>query len=147
MWTQEIFARIEAPISANRTLAAASALFGWAMRQDLVPSNPCVGIERNPSKSRERVLSDDEIPVIWDALGNSVEGRALKVVLLSGQRPGEVRAMRWQDVRGGWWHMSGEPSAGWPGTKNAKDHSVWLHPAAREIIGNVVALSGPVFPG
>jgi integrase len=144
---REVFAAIKAPISANRTLAAASAMFGWCVKQDLVAVNPCVGIAKNPSKSRERVLSDDEIPLVWDALGNGVEGRALKVVLLTGQRPGEVRAMRWEHVRGGWWHMPGAPSADWPGTKNGKDNRAWLHPAAREIMGNVVSLTGAVFPG
>ena len=53
--------RIEAPIVANQTLAAASAIFTWAIRQEIVTVNPCHGVDRNPTAERERVLSDAEI--------------------------------------------------------------------------------------
>jgi hypothetical protein len=41
-----MMARIEAPILANQVLAAASAIFTWAFREELVKVNPCVGVER-----------------------------------------------------------------------------------------------------
>jgi hypothetical protein len=44
--------RIEAPVLANQVLAATSALFSWAMTQDIVDRNPCVGVDRNPTKAR-----------------------------------------------------------------------------------------------
>ena len=57
-------ARITAPIVANQTLASASAMFAWAIREEFggVLVNPCHGVERNETRSRERVLSDSEIP-------------------------------------------------------------------------------------
>jgi hypothetical protein len=36
-------AAITAPVLANQVLAAASAVFSWAMRQDIVAANPCSG--------------------------------------------------------------------------------------------------------
>jgi len=60
-------ARIDAPIVANQTLAAASAIFAWAIREQIVKTNPCSLVERNETKSRERVLSDSEIPKFWKA--------------------------------------------------------------------------------
>ena len=33
--------RIEAPIVANQVLAAASAIFSWAIRQEILAVNPC----------------------------------------------------------------------------------------------------------
>src|SRR5262249_56591953 len=35
-----LMARIEAPILANQTLAAASAIFGWGLKQEIVAANP-----------------------------------------------------------------------------------------------------------
>ena len=37
-----------------------------------------------------------------------VKATALQVVLLTGQRPGEVAHMRYEHMRDGWWEMSGE---------------------------------------
>ena len=57
-----LVSRIEAPVLANQVLAATSAIFSWAMKQDIVDRNPCVGVDRNPTKARERgILSDEEI--------------------------------------------------------------------------------------
>jgi hypothetical protein len=44
-----MMSKIKAPISANQTIAAASAIFVWAMKpvQGLVIANPCKGVERN----------------------------------------------------------------------------------------------------
>ena len=55
--------KIAAPQVANLTLAAASAIFSWAAREDLISgSNPCRDVARNPTTARERVLSDSELP-------------------------------------------------------------------------------------
>jgi Arm DNA-binding domain len=111
-----MMARIEAPIVANQTLAAVSAIFSWGMREEIVAANPCKLVERNPTRSRERVLSESELPLFWKAFdeADSVTGAALKLILLSGQRPGEVAAMRREHVRDGWWEMPGEPASSSP---------------------------------
>jgi hypothetical protein len=91
-----LMAGIAAPVVANQTLAAVSAVFTWAMREDLLLANPCKLIARNATKDRERVLSESEIPKFWEAfneIGGSV-GAALKMILLVGSRPGEVAHMR-----------------------------------------------------
>ena len=58
--------------------------------------NPCVKVDRNKTSSRARILSDSEIPKFWNAFDSvgPVEGMALKMILLTGQRPGEVSHMR-----------------------------------------------------
>jgi SAM domain (Sterile alpha motif) len=53
---------IDAPIVANQTLAAVSAIFSWAMKEDILPANPCKLVARNATTSRERVASDTEVP-------------------------------------------------------------------------------------
>src|SRR5882672_177740 len=56
-----------APIVANSTLAAASAIFKWCINQEVggVTVNPCHGVDGNETNDRERVLSDAELPVFW----------------------------------------------------------------------------------
>jgi integrase len=130
--------RIDAPIVANQTLAAASAIFAWAIKEEIVAVNPCALVERNPTRSRERVLADGEIPKFWVAFDSAglVRSMALKMILLTGQRPGEVSHMRREHVVDGWWEMPGDPvpAIGWPGTKNAQTHRVWLPKAAQALL-------------
>ena len=133
---RSLMSRIEAPIVANQVLAAASAIFSWAIKQELITTNPCRGIDRNPTTSRERVLSASELPKYWRAFDDAglVASSALKMILLTGQRPGEVAHMRAEHIKDGWWELPGAPTAEWPGTKNGENHRVWLPKAALAII-------------
>jgi integrase len=142
--------RIKAPIVANQTLAAASAMFAWAIRQEIVKTNPCQLVERNETKSRERVLSDSEVPKFWAAFDNAglVQSTALKLILLTGQRPGEVAHMRREHIVDGWWKLPGDPvpALGWPGTKNGATHRVWLPAPAQALLAEMPE-TGLVFAG
>jgi len=62
---RSIMSKINGPILANQVLASASAIFTWATKQELLANNPCRGVERNATVSRERVLSDTEVPLFW----------------------------------------------------------------------------------
>jgi integrase len=127
--------RIAAPVLANQVLAAASAIFSWAVKQEVVAINPCHGIDRNATTSRERVLSDSELPRFWEAFDRAGRaGIALKLILLTGQRPGEVGHMRPEHIIDGWWEMPGKPTEGWPGTKNGQSHRVWLPQPAQALL-------------
>jgi integrase len=133
-------ARMASPSVANQTLAAASAIFTWALKEEVggVTVNPCVRVERHTLPSRERILSDSEIPQFWSAFddGGLIASSALKMILLLGQRPGEVIHMRREHIIDGWWCMPGAPVAElkWPGTKNGESHRVWLPAAAQRLL-------------
>ncbi len=136
-----LMARITAPILANQVIAAVSAIFTWAAKEEIVTVNPCKLVDRNPTKDRDRVLAESEIPVFWKALDDidAVQAATLRTILLSGQRPGEVRHMRREHIRDGWWEMPGEPvpALSWPGTKNGASHRVWLpKPALKLLAGD-----------
>jgi integrase len=132
---------IGAPILANQVLASASAIFSWAIRQELIDKNPCILVERNKTTSRERVLSDSEIPVFWAAFDNVglVKSTALKLILLTGQRPGEVSHMRREHIEGAWWTLPGDPvpALDWPGTKNGNSNRVWLSAPALALLAEL----------
>jgi integrase len=128
-----------APIVANSTLAAASAIFKWCIKHEVggLTVNPCYGVEPNETSDRDRVLSDAELPVFWREFDEAgVEGAALKLILLTGQRPGEVSRMHASHLVDGWWWLPGEVNEQlrWCGTKNSQLHRVWLSEPARAII-------------
>jgi len=139
-----------APIMANQVLASTSAVFSWATREGIVTSNPARLIDRYATKDRERILAESEVPTFWSALDDidPVRAAALKVILLTGQRPGEVANMRREHIVDGWWQMPGEPVADiWPGTKNGSSHRVWLCDQFRSLMPNDDAKVGFVFAG
>ena len=123
-----VMIRINAPIVANQVLASASAIFSWAIRQEILTVNPCKLVDRNPTTDRERVLSDAEVKLLWERFDPG-----LRLILLTGQRPGEVAAMQLDQIADGWWQMPGKPQGAWPGTKNGRDHRVWLSEPAQAL--------------
>jgi integrase len=129
---EAMMGEIKAPVVANQTLAAASAIFSWGIKKKIggLRENPCYRVDRNEVKSRERTLSESELPRFWSAFDDAglITSTALKLILLTGQRPGEVGHMRHEHIRDGWWEMPGgpDPASNWPGTKNGESHRVWL---------------------
>ena len=135
----------DAPIMANRTLAVLSGMFNYALDREWIEANPAARIPSpGEERSRDRVLSDDELRELWRALQSLADqeeetdevqelhraqarltpptAHAFQVQLLTAQRPGEVRRMRWADVDldNGWWSIPGAVA------KNAKAHRVPL---------------------
>ncbi len=68
----------DTPTAANRALAAFSSMWTWAARQDLVLAheNPTQAVERNPERSRQRFLSDEELTQLGATL-EQAEGAGL----------------------------------------------------------------------
>jgi integrase len=131
---------ITAPVVANQALAAASAIFSWAIKESVggVTLNPCLLVQRNETKDRERIIHDQELPLFWSAFEQAgMAGKALQLILLLGQRPGEVSHMRAEHVIDGWWELPGEPvqELRWPGTKNKQAHRVWLPHQVQVLLG------------
>jgi integrase len=130
---------IAAQVVANQVRAACSAVFTFAIDAEVVAINPCKGVKDNPTKDRERVLAAGEVKSFWDACEqiDPVKAAALRVVLLTGARPGEVCRMRYEHLRGSWWEMPGQPDgSGWLGTKNKQDHRIFLTAAVRKLVGS-----------
>jgi integrase len=83
-------------ITAAQMLAHLSACLTWGVDQVLLERNCATGIKPPVQKvARERVLSDGELRQIWAATaGDDAYFKILRLLLLTGQRRGEVGGMR-----------------------------------------------------
>ena len=93
-------ARDNGPFAANRARAALSALFSWAIGEGLADANPVIGTNKATDEiSRDRVLSDEELSLIWRHAGNGAYGAIVRLLILTGQRREEVGGMLWRELR------------------------------------------------
>ncbi|MDD5759166.1 MAG: site-specific integrase, partial [Desulfobulbaceae bacterium] len=133
-----------APITRNRVHGALSRLFNFAGERGIIEDSPCTRIKKLTEKGRTRVLTDDEIMLLWSALDlDNVEidiyrlsKLALKMILLTGQRPGEVCGMAWAEIVGDTWNIPAERM------KGKEAHSVPLTDAILEVIEQARVYSG-----
>jgi integrase len=89
------------PVQANRTLATLSAMFAWGMRAGLAKDNPASLVPKNPETPKDRVLSDDELRLIWRATATGGDyDRIVRLLMLTGCRREEIGGLRWSEVNG-----------------------------------------------
>jgi integrase len=127
------------PVMANRCLAYVRKMYAWALSKDLVEFNPCAGIPRPGAEhERDRVLTEDEIKAIWQALDKEklIMAATFRLRLFTAQRGGEVHTMRWKDTDGDWWTIPAEF------TKNKLAHRVPLSPQAARVLDQVRRITG-----
>ncbi|GAA6211980.1 site-specific integrase [Hyphomicrobiales bacterium 4NK60-0047b] len=90
-----------APSGANHCFAMIRRVFNWAIERGLIEKSPCTGMKR-PTKdiSRDRVLTDEELQAVWRTADQEAYpfGVITQLLILTGQRIGEVTTMRWQDI-------------------------------------------------
>ena len=85
-------------VTANRVRATMSAMFTWGMKEGLVRANPVMFTNKRQEKSRDRVLADNELRLIWQALGDNQYDVIVKLLMLTGQRETEIAALRWGEI-------------------------------------------------
>jgi integrase len=117
----------------GRTAAYGRAAFAWAVKRGAVRVNPFADLPvAKGIAKRERVLSDAEIAEIWCAAGDvaSPYGTIVRLLILTGQRRGEVAGMTWGEISEDMaiWTLPGER------TKNGAAHTVPLSASARELL-------------
>jgi integrase len=134
------------PYGANRTLSVCSVMFAKSIKWGWRETNPCKGVERYPEPARERYLSQKEIAGLSEVLAaypNQVVANAVRFLLLTGARRGEVLKMKWADVdlETGVWVKPANT------TKSKKPHRVPLSAAAMEVLASMERTNDFVFPG
>jgi len=130
-----------APTHANRTVAVLSRMFNLAIRWGWHTDNPCKGVERNQENKRHRYLSGAEISRLSAALAKLEDvsaANAVRLLLLTGARRGELLAAKWADVdlEAGVWAKPGAT------TKQKTEHRVPLSAAAAQLLTEMRAQAG-----
>jgi integrase len=133
---------------AERRRQTISAMYRWALSQDYVGTNPTAGLAGyDIGTPRDRVLSADEITVLWDFLeegGFPPNTTAiLKLQLATGARVGEVSGLPVEEIdQVHWiWRLPAERS------KNKRPRATPLVGIAKSILQDRLGAvsSGPLF--
>jgi integrase len=87
------------PSAAVNTHSSLSGYFAWLVGEGLLDENPMVGVNRpTASDPRDRVLTDDELRVLWAALDADDYSDIIKLLILTGCRRGEIGDLTWDEV-------------------------------------------------
>jgi integrase len=131
------------PIAANRTLAVVRKMCNFAISRDILEFSPCSAIVA-PAKEnqRDRVLSEDEIRIVWNGLDKSSMSAgsrlSLKLILVTAQRKGEVLNSEWKEFNldNRIWTIPAEKA------KNGLAHRVPLSALALRLLAEIKSSSG-----
>ena len=133
---------------ARQCLTLLRMMFDYAETREQIDANPTEGLSPHkigatPPKPRERHLSIAELSTLWKELDGMKLAlpisRAIKLLILTGSRRGEVAEMQWKEISGNTWTI---PAAR---TKSRRAHDVHLSPLAQSIIEEQRELSGGGF--
>ncbi|WP_171070291.1 tyrosine-type recombinase/integrase [Methylobacterium terricola] len=124
---------------ANRVFATTRAMFNFALARGMIPTTPFLGLKPPLAEtSRDRVLTDAEVRLVWkaaEAVGYPF-GPMVQLLLLTGQRRDEVGKMVWPELDGSVWTI---PAVR---TKNSLEHVVPLSPQAIAILDAAPRIAG-----
>jgi len=134
---EQIAAKV--PGSARNTMKFGRQMFKYACRQEWAEVQPFQEITESvpkiAPKTDDRHLDDDEIVKVWEEISKASSSRevkrALKLILVTAQRPGEVAQMHRDQIKGRWWTIPAEVAR-----KNEREHRVYLTNTALELLGD-----------
>ncbi len=133
----------------RNTFAVVRRLFRWAISRGDLERSPCEGMETPPAvTARDRVLTDSELAIVWQAAASAGKlfGPIVRLLIATGQRREEVTQINWAELD--------QPSMTWTlpkeRAKNGVAHMIPLNLLAVEILDGLAIkgrwpLSGRVF--
>lgn len=129
------------PALRKNVFAVLRRLMRWALARGDIDINPVEAMETPPgAPSRERVLDDGELKLVWHAAAklDYPFGPMYLLLMVTGQRREEVSAMRWEELDRGaqTWRLPGERS------KNGHGHTIHLSLMALTLLDDLSRLSG-----
>jgi len=86
-------------VARNRVRSSLSAFFTWAIAEGLLDTNPVAGTAKaEEGGSRETVLTREELVKLWRSLGEDRYSDIVRLLLLTGQRRGEIGKLTWSEI-------------------------------------------------
>lgn len=123
------------PALCHNVMKLTRKMFNFAVEKDVLEHTPFTGVKVPVElESRERILSEAEVRKLWTTelpkagMSDAVK-RIIKLLLLTGQRVGEVCGITPDEIDGHWWTLPPER------TKNNLTHRVYLTDMALELLG------------
>ena len=142
----------------RKALSTLNLMMDYALTRHLIDQNPARLLKpkdfaATASRPRDRVLSLSELRRLWGSLEQASEATqssdkisamsivttsAIKLLILTGARRGEVAAMRWDELNldAGVWLLPSER------TKNRQAHTIYLPDLAVNVIHSLQPISG-----
>ena len=154
-------ARISATSQRDHALVCLRIFFRWAISRGHLNADPTTGLQRTKLPPRARLLTDDEIRLIWDACERPEDRPSddtdfspldglrrspgafpaiVKLLILTGQRRNEIASLRADYVKDGICTLPPEL------TKNKRNHAFPLGVCAADIISLYASKPGLLFP-
>jgi integrase len=130
------------PVSQRYAFSTIRAFMRWAHRMHYLDRNPMERMQSpHPYVARERVLTDAELARLWNASGDDTFGRIVKVLILTGQRRGEIARLKGS--------MIGKDSVTLPAElcKNGRSHTFPVGILARTLLDSDVESDEYFFKG
>jgi Arm DNA-binding domain/Phage integrase family len=124
------------PFASNRVRASLSGFYAWLLREGIVDANPVLATnEAIEGPPRTRVISDDELAAIWNALDDGPYSSIVKLLMLTGCRREEVASLRWAEVDLDCALVVLPPER----TKNSREHLIPLSAPALAVLAAAAA--------
>lgn len=121
------------PVLCNRMKSCYSSMFKWGVEEDIVTDNPMYGMPTAKERPKSRRFNDDELRLYLHTLDsgefNPSTVMALKLILLTGCRPGEIISIRNNEAID-----TKEGRLTIPVTKNGLPHLVALSTTAQSLL-------------
>ncbi len=142
----------------RKALTTLNLMLDYGLTRHYIDQNPSRMLKpkdfsASPNRSRDRVLTLEELQKLWKVLDrtilikkgketklamNPVLSGAIKLLILTGARRGEVAGMQWEELsvdREEWVLPSTR-------TKNKNKHVIFLHPLSLKILSELRLLTG-----
>lgn len=129
------------PSQANHLFGVLRTFFGWCERRDYIAASPIRKLTKpHKEKDRTRVLTDAELVAIWNACEDDSFGKIVRMLILTGQRRGEIAALE-----SGW---TADGTITFPPhiTKNGEEHTIPLAQNAQSLLAEALREDYSVLP-
>jgi integrase len=124
---------IDTPTERFKAFKELRAFFSWCVGRQYMHANPCANLRAPETpKTRDRVLSDNELVAVWRA-GEAMSGNFSKIIrllVLTGMRRGECSKLRGEYIN----REKRIITLPGPLTKNGKEHQIYYGPLTAEIL-------------
>lgn len=133
----------DTPAAAAKALSCLTTMLHWAQNRSLLQTNPLHGFRlQAKTKSRSRVLTDDELKTIVQLTFHSTDPlhQRVALLLLTGQRRNEIGRMEWS------WISDTSFTVPAHIAKNGIENTIPLTPHMQTILSTIPRTSSFLFP-